>query len=191
MASFNRIIIIGNLTRDPELKQLASGQSLCRLGLASNRQYRNKQSGDLNQEVCFIDVDVWGTQADSCKQYLAKGRPVLVEGRLKFDTWQSTEGSTRSKHSIVAERVVFLAGANVEQETNSDIQEQKVALQEESFERAQSAAQSDHGSFTAAHKEAAKSGRKKKDAAETALGETDATGVSFQDEPPFQDDLPF
>jgi len=191
MASFNRIIIMGNLTRDPELKQLSSGQSLCRLGLASNRQYRNKQSGDLSQEVCFIDVDVWGSQAENCKQYLAKGRPVLVEGRLKFDTWQSTDGSTRSKHTIVAERVVFMAGASVEQETSSDLQEQKVALQEESFERAQSAAaQADSASFTAAHKEPAKSNRKKKESHETAPGETD-NGVSFQDEPPFQDDLPF
>ncbi len=109
MASFNRIILIGNLTRDPEYKQLPSGQAVCRLGLASNRQFRNKQSGDMVQEVCYIDVDVWGAQAENCRQYLSKGRPVLVEGRIKYDSWQDQEGKTKSKHSIVADSVVFLS----------------------------------------------------------------------------------
>lgn len=111
MASFNRIILMGNLTRDPELKQLASGQAVCRLGLASNRQFKNKQSGQMTQEVCFVDVDVWGIQAESCSQYLSKGRPVLIEGRLKLDSWQEADGTKRSKHSIVADRVTFLSGA--------------------------------------------------------------------------------
>lgn len=110
MASYNRIIMMGNLTRDPDLKQLNSGQSVCRFGLASNRQFKNKQSGTMVQEVCFVDVDVWGPQADVCKQYLAKGRPVLVEGRLKLDSWQDADGNRRSKHSIVADRVTFLSG---------------------------------------------------------------------------------
>ncbi len=108
MANYNRIIIIGNLTRDPEYKQQPSGQGLCKLGIASNRQFKNKATGTLTQEVCFIDISVWGPQAESCKQFLQKGRPVLVEGRLKFDSWKDTEGNTRTKHSIVAERVVFL-----------------------------------------------------------------------------------
>jgi len=110
MASYNRIIMMGNLTRDPELKQLTSGQSVCRFSLASNRQFKNKQSGTMVQEVCFVDIDVWGPQADVCKQYLSKGRPVLVEGRLKLDSWQDAEGNRRSKHSIVADRVTFLSG---------------------------------------------------------------------------------
>ncbi|EKD23340.1 MAG: Single-stranded DNA-binding protein, partial [uncultured bacterium] len=117
MADYNRIILVGNLTRDPELKTLASGQPLCRLGLASNRQFRNRQTGAMIQEVCFIDVDVWGNQAESCKQYLQKGRAVLIEGRLKYDTWQDANGGgTRSKHTVVADKVVFLSsqgGANV------------------------------------------------------------------------------
>ena len=111
MAAFNKIIIIGNLTRDPELKQLTSGQTVCRLGLASNRQFKNKQTNQLVQEVCYVDVDVWGAQADNCKQYLQKGRPVLIEGRLKLDSWKEADGSPRSKHSIVADRVVFLAAS--------------------------------------------------------------------------------
>lgn len=108
MANFNRIIIIGNLTRDPEYKQQPSGQGLCKLGLASNRQFKNRTTGVMSQEVCFVDIAVWGAQAESCNQYLQKGRPILVEGRLKFDSWKDAEGNTRSKHSIVAERVVFL-----------------------------------------------------------------------------------
>lgn len=109
MASFNRVIMVGNLTRDPELRQLPSGASVCRLGIASNRQFKDK-NGSTTQEVCFIDVDVWGPQADACKQYLQKGRPILVEGRLKLDTWKDAEGQTRSKHSIVATTVQFLGG---------------------------------------------------------------------------------
>lgn len=116
MANFNRIIIIGNLTRDPDYKQQPSGQGLCKLGIASNRQFRNKATGALTQEVCFVDIAVWGPQAESCKQFLQKGRPVLVEGRLKFDNWKDAEGNTRSKHSIVAERVVFL-GSRQDSET--------------------------------------------------------------------------
>ena len=118
MASYNRIIMMGNLTRDPEYKQLQSGQAVCRLGIASNRQFKNKQSGSMVQEVCFIDIDVWGQQAESCNQFLQKGRSVLVEGRLKLDSWQDNDGNKRSKHSIVADRVTFLAGAASQQETD-------------------------------------------------------------------------
>ncbi len=108
MAGYNRVIIMGNLTRDPELKQLASGVTVCRLNIASNRQFRDRQTGNMTQEVCFVDVDVWGAQAEPCKQYLQKGRPVLVEGRLKLDSWKDAEGQARSKHSIVASTVQFL-----------------------------------------------------------------------------------
>ncbi|MGV2390024.1 MAG UNVERIFIED_CONTAM: single-stranded DNA-binding protein [Microcystis novacekii LVE1205-3] len=109
---YNRIVMVGNLTRDPELKTLPSGQGVCRLNLASNRQFKNRQSGDMVQEVCYVDIDVWGPQADSCSQYLQKGRQVLIEGRLKLDSWQDQEGNNRSKHSIVADRVVFLSSGN-------------------------------------------------------------------------------
>ena len=109
MASYNRVIMMGNLTRDPELKQLGSGQAVCRFGLASNRQFKNKQTGTMVQEVCFIDIDVWGPQAESCNQYLQKGRAVLIEGRLKLDSWQDQDGNRRSKHSIVADRVTFVS----------------------------------------------------------------------------------
>ncbi|MBA2307705.1 single-stranded DNA-binding protein [Candidatus Dependentiae bacterium] len=108
MANFNRVILIGNLTKDPDFKPQPSGQGLCKLSLASNRQFRNKQTGAMVQEVCYIDVTVWGPQADNCRQYLQKGRPVLVEGRLKLDSWKDAEGQQRQRHTIVAENVVFL-----------------------------------------------------------------------------------
>lgn len=170
MASYNRIIMVGNLTRDPDYKQLASGQAVCRLSLASNRQFKNKQSGNMVQEVCYIDVDVWGAQAESCRQYLQKGRPVLVEGRLKLDSWQDPEGKTRSKHGIVAERVVFL-GSNQAVEG-----EEEVAATAKEVEP-----QIDPALAEQINK--AKSRVKAKKA--------EAAPVSFQDEPPFQDDLPF
>ncbi len=113
MASYNRVILMGNLTRDPEYKTLTSGQNVCRLGLACNRSFKNRQTGSMTQEVCFIDVDVWGAQAESCQQFLAKGRAILVEGRLKLDSWEQ-DGQKRSKHSIVADRVTFLQGPNDE-----------------------------------------------------------------------------
>ncbi len=119
VANYNRIIIIGNLTRDPEYKQQPSGQAVCRLSLASNRQFRNKQTSTMVQEVCYIDVNVWGPQADNCRQYLQKGRPVLVEGRLKFDTWKDAEGQQKQRHSIVADSVVFLgSGQRAEADEN-------------------------------------------------------------------------
>ena len=111
MASYNRIIMVGNLTKDPDLKPVGA-QSVCKLNIASNKQYKNRQTGATVNEVCFIDVEVWGAQAESCSTYLQKGRPVLVEGRLKLDSWKDQEGSMKSKHSIVADKVVFLNSSN-------------------------------------------------------------------------------
>lgn len=177
MAGYNRIILIGNLTRDPEYKQLPSGQAVSRIGLATNRQYRNKQSGAMVQEVCFIDIDVFGPQAESCRQYLQKGRSVLIEGRLKFDTWESAEGQTRSKHSIVADRVVFLSSQG---EASDDGQPQE-SRPAPAARRVEAAAEAPK------RKTAPKPvSLDNYDESSSAAGE-----LSFQDEPPFQDDLPF
>jgi single-strand DNA-binding protein len=181
MADFNRVIMIGNLTRDPEHRQLPSGQAVCRLGIASNRQYRNKQTGSMVQEVCFIDVDVWGPQAESCKQYLQKGRPVLVEGRLKLDTWQDASGQSRSKHSIVADRVVFLgtAGAGVEVDD---------------FDAASSSTSTESTVSPQLEKELLDQIDQIKNRAKKTVktkSNDDFAGGAFKDEPPFQDDLPF
>lgn len=193
MSSFNRVIMAGNLTRDPDYKQLTSGQAVCRLGLASNRQFKNKQSGDMIQEVCYIDIDVWGPQAESCRQYLQKGRPILVEGRLKLDSWDDANGQKRSKHSIVADRVVFLgsnaqaeAGTSPEDEQrldpNNPAEKELMNRIDQIKNRAPRAATS----FEAAKPAAAPRKKVAPVAAETTGGEID-----FADEPPFQDDLPF
>jgi single-strand DNA-binding protein len=137
MASYNRIILMGNLTRDPEYRQLPSGQGVCRLSLATNRQFKNKQSDTLVQEVCYIDIDVWGAQAESCRQYLQKGRPILVEGRLKYDTWQDQSGQNRSKHSIVADRVTFLGtqgAAEVDEAGKENAEPEPAAATENNFQ---------------------------------------------------------
>lgn len=177
MASYNRIIIVGNLTRDPEYKQLPSGQGVCRLGIASNRQFKNRQTGTQIQEVCYVDIDVWGPQADSCNKFLQKGRPVLIEGRLKFDTWQDQQGQTRSKHSIVADRVVFL-GSNSD---GGDAQEEPSA---EDFSSAKpSFGTQDTAEFSKIAQAVLDKKRKKEN-------ETSKSS-DFVDQPPFEDDLPF
>lgn len=180
MASYNRIIIAGNLTRDPEYKQLSSGQAVTRLGLASNRQYKNRQSGSMVQEVCFIDIDVFGPQAESCNQYLQKGRAVLVEGRLKFDTWQAPDGQTRSKHSVVADRVVFLGSAQASEEATDmagiDMNEPGVSAAHDQLNKVRAAK---------------KAAPKRENPTPAPKANDDSGEFAFQDEPPFQDDLPF
>lgn len=126
MSSYNKVIMMGNLTRPPEHKQLPSGQAVCKITIATNRPFKNKNSQEVMQEVCYIDVDVWGPQAESCKKYLDKGSSVLVEGRLKQDSWQDVDGQKRSKHVIVADRVTFVkagAGATEEDASSDDFQE--------------------------------------------------------------------
>lgn len=195
MSSFNRVIMAGNLTRDPDYKQLTSGQAVCRLGLASNRQFKNKQSGDMIQEVCYIDIDVWGPQAESCRQYLQKGRPILVEGRLKLDTWDDASGQKRSKHSIVADRVVFL-GSNAQAEAGTSPEDEQRLdpnnpMEKELMDRLDQiksrASKPAPSSF-----DAAKTAPAPKKRAPVMKAEAPTTGeIDFADEPPFADDLPF
>lgn len=197
MAGYNRVIMIGNLTRDPEYKQLPSGQGVCQLGLASNRQYRNKQTGSMVQEVCFVDIDVFGPQAESCNQYLQKGRAVLVEGRLKFDTWDSPEGQKRSKHSIVADRVVFLSMSPADEESTGKTTSSNNPtddLEKEFFGAAQSSKKEQPKAKEAKPKPAKiqSTDDVETNTESTAQEDTQNTGeFAFKDEPPFADDLPF
>lgn len=108
MASLNKVLLIGNLTRDPELRYIPSGTAVAKFGLAVNREYVDKASGEKKDAPCFVDVTVWGKQAEICNQYLSKGRPVFLEGRLEFSSWETKEGDKRSKLEVVAERVQFL-----------------------------------------------------------------------------------
>jgi single-strand DNA-binding protein len=108
MASVNKVFLIGNLTRDPELRYTPNGAAVTDLGLAVNRVY-NTKDGDRREETLFIDVTVWNRQAENCCQYLRKGRPVHVEGFLKMDSWDDkTTGEKRTKIKVEADRVQFL-----------------------------------------------------------------------------------
>jgi len=103
--NINRVILAGNLTKDPELRYLPNGTAVTVLRIAVNRRFKGR-SGDVD-ETCFVDVKVYGKQAENCGEYLSKGRNVLVEGRLRLEEW-NTEGGRRSKHVVVADRVQFL-----------------------------------------------------------------------------------
>jgi single-strand DNA-binding protein len=192
MASYNRIILMGNLTRDPEHRLLPSGQGVCRLSLATNRQFKNKQSDSLVQEVCYIDIDVWGAQAESCRQYLQKGRPILVEGRLKYDTWQDQSGQNRSKHSIVADRVVFLGtqGAAEADEAGKESAEPEPAnnfqlnpnnpVERDLMQQLEKAKAKIQGAVKQTPEKEAK-----------PTPQPAPQTTEFVDQPPFKDDLPF
>lgn len=107
MSSLNHVILIGNLTRDPETRSVTGGQIVADLGIAVNDSYKDKD-GKQVEKACFVDIVVWGKQAESCKQYLKKGSPVLVEGKLQLDQWTTESGDKRSKLRVKAMRVQFL-----------------------------------------------------------------------------------
>ena len=108
---FNKVIIVGNLTRDVELKYLPSGSAVAKIGLASNRKYK-KQDGSTAEETCFIDANLFGRTAEVANQYLKKGSQILIEGRLNFESWNDANGQKRSKHTITAESMQMLGRAN-------------------------------------------------------------------------------
>ena len=109
MASFNKVILMGNLTRDPEMRVTPSGLSICKLGLAVNRNYTTRD-GERREETTFVDIDAFDKQAEVIAKYMSKGSPILVEGRLKFDQWES-DGQKRSKLSVVLDRFEFVGGS--------------------------------------------------------------------------------
>lgn len=108
MASLNKVFLIGNLTRDPELRMTPKGTSICQFGLAVNRQFRD-EAGGTREETTFVDLEAWGKTAELVSKYLTKGSPAMVEGRLKFDSWESKTGEKRSKLKVVVENVQFLS----------------------------------------------------------------------------------
>lgn len=111
MASLNKVLLMGNLTRDPELRRTTTGTAVCRMGLAVNRRYTTAQ-GEVRDEPCYIDVDVWGRSAEACAQNLRKGSSAFVEGRLRMDQWEDkASGQKRSRLLIQAENVQFVGGA--------------------------------------------------------------------------------
>lgn len=120
MSSYNRITLMGNLTRDPELRKTKNGASVTDLGLAMNRHWTTEQ-GEKKEDVTFVDVVVWGRVAENCARYLKKGRPLLVEGRLQMDQWQDKDtGENRSRLRVVGEQVQFLGSAREERDDRSE-----------------------------------------------------------------------
>ena len=107
MANYNKVILVGNLTRDPQMSYLPSQTPVVEVGLAINRRWRG-QEGEQREETCFIDCRAYGKQAETINQYMRKGRPILIEGRLQLDTWEGKDGQKRSKHRVIIERFQFL-----------------------------------------------------------------------------------
>lgn len=111
MASFNKVILVGNLTRDPQVRYIPSGAAVAEIGLAVNRTWFDKQSNTRKEETTFVDVTLWGRQAEVAGEYLSKGRSVLIEGRLHLDQWDDKEsGQKRSKLKVVGESMTMLGG---------------------------------------------------------------------------------
>ncbi|MGI8593898.1 MAG: single-stranded DNA-binding protein [Solirubrobacteraceae bacterium] len=108
--NLNRVVITGNLTRDPELRSLSSGTSVCSLRIASNTRRKDNASGEWVDKPNYFDVTVWGAQGENCARFLSKGRPVAIDGRLDWREWETPEGQKRQAVQIVADSVQFLGG---------------------------------------------------------------------------------
>src|SRR5438552_6221725 len=108
MANINRVVLVGNVTYDPELRHTTSGRAVCRLRLAVNTRRKDGATGEWGDKPNYFDVTVWGNQGESCSQYLSKGRPVGVDGRLDWREWEAQDGSKRQAVEIIADTVQFL-----------------------------------------------------------------------------------
>jgi single-strand DNA-binding protein len=110
MASFNKVYLMGNLTRDPEVRTTTTGLKIAKLGLAVNRRYRTRDN-EQKEETTFVDIDAFGSQAEILERYCQKGSPLFVEGRLRLDQWQTSTGDNRSKLTVVLENFQFLGSS--------------------------------------------------------------------------------
>jgi single-strand DNA-binding protein len=119
MATLNKVFLIGNLTRDPELKYTANGTAIAKFGLAVNRVY-NSPDGEKKEDTCFVDVTAYGKLAEICAEHLTKGRLVLIEGRLQYQSWKDEDGAKRSKIEVVAQNVQFLGSKQEGDETEEN-----------------------------------------------------------------------
>ena len=110
MANINRVVLVGNLTKDPELRHTPSGTAVCSLRLAVNSRQKDSSTGEWVEKPNYFDITVWGGQAESCAQFLSKGRPVGIDGRLEWREWDAQDGSKRQAVEVIAENVQFLGG---------------------------------------------------------------------------------
>ena len=128
MASYNKVILMGNLTRDPEMKYLPSGAAVANFGLAVNESYTDKQTGEKKESACFVDIQAWERQAEIVNEFLLKGDPVFIEGGLKFESWEDQEGKKRSRLFVRIFRMQLLGSKKDRQEApqQANTQEERV-----------------------------------------------------------------
>jgi single-strand DNA-binding protein len=114
MANINRVVLVGNLTRDPELRHTPTGTAVCSLRLAVNTRRKDGATGEWTEKPNYFDITVWGNQGENCAQYLARGRPVAIDGRLEWREWEAQDGTKRQAVEVVADTVQFLGGRDGE-----------------------------------------------------------------------------
>ena len=110
MTNFNKVILAGNMTRDPELTYTANNTAICKFGLAINRKWRDKNSGENREDTCFVDCVAFGRGGEVINQYMGKGRPILIDGQLRYSQWEAQDGGKRSKLEVVVDNFQFLGG---------------------------------------------------------------------------------
>ena len=142
-ASINRVILVGNLTRDPELRLTPSGTAVCSLRLAVNSRRKDPSTGEWGEKPNYFDVTVWGNQGESCAQYLSKGRPVAVDGRLDWREYEAKDGSKRQAVEIIADSVQFLGGRGDGEGGQSYIPQSDVTADQSDFVKAGATADDD------------------------------------------------
>ena len=124
MSNFNKVILMGNLTRDPQLSYTPSQTAIVDFGMAINRNWKSR-TGEDKSEVCFVDCQAFGGTAETLNKYLHKGDPIFIEGRLVFDSWTAQDGTKRSKHKVTIERFNFIGSRSVTSEPQSEATERK------------------------------------------------------------------
>jgi single-strand DNA-binding protein len=125
MANFNKVILLGNLTRDPQLSYLPSQTAVVDFGLAMNRKWKS-QDGSMKEDTCFVDCQAFGKTAETINKYCKKGNPLFVEGRLKFDSWTAQDGTKRSKHRVTVENFQFMPTSGPRQGTADSTDESQI-----------------------------------------------------------------
>ena len=130
MANFNKVLLIGNLTRDPQLSYTPNQTAVVDFGLAVNRRWKG-QDGESKEETCFVDCRAFGRLAENINKYMTKGRPLFVEGRLTFDSWTAQDGTKRSKHRVTVENFQFLGGPAGANKTEQEISERSTEAEAE------------------------------------------------------------
>jgi single-strand DNA-binding protein len=121
MANINRVVLSGNLTKDPELRQLAGGNSVCKLRIAVNTRKKDRDSNQWSDHPNYFDVTVWGAQGENVAKYLTKGSPLLIDGRLEWREWQAQDGTNRQAVEIIAENTQFIGGRDGGQNTSGGV----------------------------------------------------------------------